>query len=85
LRHLANKAKQGRVTQPVMDVTPGTAVSHKPGFAQGHQVLGEGGLPQTEHGFEMADARLALADCQQDLQAGFLPDGLEQCRDLLDG
>jgi hypothetical protein len=78
LRRLANEAEQGRVTQAVMNVTSGTAVCHNPGFAQGHQVLGEGSLPQAEHGFEMADARLALADGQQDLQAGYLPDGLEQ-------
>jgi hypothetical protein len=60
-----------------MDVTSGAAVSHNPGLAQRHQVLGEGGLPQAEHGFEVADARLAFADGQQDLQTGFLSDGLE--------
>ncbi len=80
---LAQDRQQARVVEPVVDESPLAARLQQAGFAQGHQVLGEGSLPQVEHGFEMADARLALADGQQDLQAGFLPDGLEQCGDLL--
>jgi hypothetical protein len=41
-------------------------------------VLGEGGLAQAKHGFEVTDASLTFTDRQQYLQAGFLPDGLEQ-------
>lgn len=60
------------------------ARDHDPGFSQRHQMLGKIGLPPTEGGFQVADARLALANGQQDLQAGFLADGLEQRGDLFD-
>ena len=65
-----------------MDVTSGAAICYNPCLTQRHQVLGEGRLPQAQHGFKMADARLAIANGQQDLQAGFLPDGLKQCGNL---
>jgi len=68
-----------------MDVATVAAVSYNPRFTQRHQVLGESGLAQAKHGFEVADTRLAITDRQQDLQAGFLPNGLEQRGDLLYG
>ncbi len=61
-----------------MNVTPGAAVRNNPGFTQGHQMLRNVSLPPAEGRFEVADAGLALANRQQDLQASRLADGLEQ-------
>jgi len=67
-----------------MDVAPLPAGLQQPGFAQGHQVLGEVGLPPTEDSFQVADTRLVLINRQQDLQAGCRSDCLEQLGDRID-
>ena len=77
-RRLLHETEQARVNDAVVDEPPGPAAFEQASLAQSHQVLGEVSLPPPEGGFEMADADLAFADGQQDLQAGFLADGLEK-------
>ena len=61
-----------------MDVAPNPAVYHQLEFTQRHQVLGQICLPPAKHRLQVADARFPGADRQQDLQAGRMPDHLEQ-------
>lgn len=85
LGRFTDEEQQSRITQAVMNVTPGAAIGYHPGFTQSHQVLGEGSLTQTQHGFKVANTGFAFANCKQDLQARCLSDGLEQCRNLFNG
>jgi len=73
---LADQPEQGRVIQPVMDVSSLTARQKDARFSQGHQMLREVRLPPAKCGFKVADASLALTNRQQDLQPGGLADGL---------
>jgi hypothetical protein len=82
--HLAQDGQQARVVEPVMHESPLAARLQQVGFAQSHQVLGKGCLAYAKHGLEMAYTGFAITDGQQDLQAGFLPDGLEQGSHRLD-
>jgi hypothetical protein len=78
LRCLVDEIKKGWVRHPVMDIPSLAARQKDARLAQGHQVLGEVRLPPAEGGFQVADARLALADSQQDLHPGRLADGLQE-------
>ena len=74
---LANQAKQGRVAQAVENIASLPPVSHHPGLTQRHQVLGEGGLAQAEHAFQVADTRFPCANAKQDFQARRRADDLQ--------
>ncbi len=77
-RRLSYQAQQGRIAQPVVDVASLAPVRDDPALTQRHQVLGEGRLPETQHGFKVTDAGLALTDRQQDLDAGCGADGPDE-------
>ncbi len=75
---LPDHGKVTRVAQPVVDIAPLAGGNDDPCLAQCHQMLGEISLTPAEGGLQVADARFALANGQQDLQPGSLTDGLEQ-------
>jgi len=84
-RRVIDELQQSRIRDPVVDEAALAARQDDPRFPQRHQVLGKIRLPPAEGCLKVADASLALADGEQNLQPYRLVDALHQAGNSLDG
>ena len=56
---VVERLEQVGLSNAVIDAQPLLAGADEVGSAQGHEVLGDGGLTFTKHGLDVADANLA--------------------------
>lgn len=72
--------QQGRIFKAIIDIASGPIWRDQPGLAQEHQMLRDDRLAHAGHRLQVADTGFAFADGQQDLDADWLTDQLEQIR-----
>jgi hypothetical protein len=81
-RGLSDDLQNFRVSQAVEDIAPIAVRGHQFGFAQGHQVLRDARLAQSQRRLHVAYACFCAADHQNNLDASRLADQAENFRDF---